>query len=356
MNMRSLLAFACGPVLLTACSAPSTVTPTISAPTTARRATSSWHLYIANGNNTVTVYDPGGTTPVETISQNISRPQKIRFGRTGSVYVLNCRLCSTTGGGSVTVYGAHNYPYLRTISDGVNYPTDIALDGAGNLYVANESSNTVTVYPPGGTKVARTITNGIARPRALAIDGSDRVYVANCLNACDESYTGTVTVYDGHTDKLLETISGLEIVGPMVIGPNGDLYAVIAGDSSEPSYVGVFPWGSLKPVLKLSSEIYGLSVAVDSIGNTYVAECGPECLYSIQDGDGFIQEYGPKGYPILRIHRGGDIAVALTVGLDGDLYAAYYLRGVLGFAPGSKKPSIKIKKGVIFPADIEAGP
>jgi hypothetical protein len=321
---------------------------------TAMNATSSWHLYVANLDNTVTVYDPGGTTPVETISQNISGPEKIRFGRTGSVYVLNCGLCSRTGGGSVTVYGAHNHPYLRTISDGLNYPTDIALDSTGNLYVANENADTVTVYPPGGTKVARTITDGISQPNSLAVDSSGRVYVSNF----SRTTRGSVTVYDGKTGGLLETIPDLGYVGPIIIGPRGDLYAIVDGNgSSAESYVGVFPWHHVKPTLKISTRgDLATSLAVDPAGATYVTQCNYLCFYSSMYGVGWIQQYGPKGYPIEMFKRKGDIPLALAFGGDGHLYAAYANNEVLGYSPPNKKPFIVITNGVSYPLAVASGP
>jgi sugar lactone lactonase YvrE len=315
-------------------------------------------LYVANwGNNTITVYDTGGTTAVETISKNLNYPSKIKFSKTGSLYVLNCFDCGYQDSGNVTVYGARTGSFLRTITDGLDGPSDIALDAAGNLYVANGIGNTVTVYPPGGTKATRTITRGIAQPRSLAIDSSDRIYVANCPDSCRDDSGGTVTVYDGHTGDLLETISDLEDVGPVLIGPGGDLYAVVYGGSdSEPSYVGVFPWGSLKPVRKMSSGLLGLALTVDVAGDTYVAECGFECLYSYEYNTGVVQEYGPKGYPIREITRKHDIAIALAIGADGNLYASYEGNEVLGYMPGSKKPSIVITSGISVPMDVSAGP
>jgi hypothetical protein len=356
MNNRLLLAIVCAVGCLTACNAATAVTPATVSHESRREA--SWHLYVANtGNNTITVYDPGATTPVETISKNLTNPSKIKFSKTGSLYALNCFDCGYQDTGNVTAYSAHSHSFLRTITDGLDGPADIAIDAAGNLYVANRLGNTVTVYPPGGTKATRTITHGIVQPHSLAIDSSDRIYVANCPDSCRDDSGGTVTVYDGHTGDLLETISGLEDVGPILIGPGGDLYAVVFGSSdSEPSYVGVFPWRSLKPVRKMNSELLGLALTVDATGDTYVAECGFECLYSYEYNTGVVQEYGPKGNPILEITRKHDIATALAMGADGNLYASYEGNEVLGYSPGSKKPDIVITSGVSVPMDIGIGP
>jgi hypothetical protein len=68
----------------------------------------------------------------------------------------------------VTVYAPGLTSVLRTISKGVKGPRALAFDGSGNLYIANFTNNTVTEYAPGGTYVVRTISKGISGPDALA--------------------------------------------------------------------------------------------------------------------------------------------------------------------------------------------
>jgi DNA-binding beta-propeller fold protein YncE len=356
MNIRSLVAIACVVCFLAGCNATSSVPPI--APATlssqASHRDGKWHLYVANRNSTISIYDPGGTAPVETISKNLNDPAKIKFSEAGSLYVLNCDGCGYYDNGSVTVYGAHSHTFLRSISDGLDGPADIALDSTDNLYVANRLGNSVTVYPPGGTKVVRTITAGIAEPQSLAIDSSDRIYVANCPNSCSGFSGGTVTVY-GRDGDLLETIPNLEGGGPITIGPNGDLYAEATGNSdTKPSFVGVFPWGSTRPIRKMLTDIT-VALAVDPTGDTYVTDCNFECGYDYSIG-GYVQEFGPKGYPIRMLVLPEDVPNGLALDPNGNLYVSFEYSPVAGYAPRKRKPFVLIKNGVNFSNDLAIGP
>jgi hypothetical protein len=68
-------------------------------------------------------------------------------------------------GNSVSVYAPGKTSPLRTISKGIAGARALAFDAAQNLYVANFSANTVTVYAPRGTAVIRTISQGVYKPR-----------------------------------------------------------------------------------------------------------------------------------------------------------------------------------------------
>jgi DNA-binding beta-propeller fold protein YncE len=84
------------------------------------------------------------------------------FDGSGNLYVANA------GDNDVTVYAPGSTSVLRTISQGVSVPDALGFDGSGNLYVVNYKRRTVTVYAPGKTSVLRTISQGLVNPRALA--------------------------------------------------------------------------------------------------------------------------------------------------------------------------------------------
>ncbi len=97
---------------------------------------SSGNLYVANtGNNTVTVYAPGQTTPSATYSQGISTPFDVAVGSDGTVYVAN-----ETGGasyeGSVTEYPSGSMTPSATIQLANEYAFAVALDSSNALYVS----------------------------------------------------------------------------------------------------------------------------------------------------------------------------------------------------------------------------
>jgi sugar lactone lactonase YvrE len=119
-----------------------------------------------------------------------------------NLYVANHNGSTGFLGGNVTVYAPGKTKVLRTISQGVSLPDALAFD-SGYLYVANDN-NTVTIYAPGKTTVRRKISQGLHGPDAFAFDGFDNLYVAN---GGSSSSRGNVTVYVPGSSKVLRTIS-----------------------------------------------------------------------------------------------------------------------------------------------------
>jgi sugar lactone lactonase YvrE len=324
-------------------------------------ATPAWHLFVANNAaNTITWYAPGGTAALGTISQNLDGPVRIRFGKQGALYALNCGSpsCGYETGGFVTVYAAKTYQYVRTVTQGVDGPAGIALDSQNNLYVTNALGNDVTKYAPGTNTVALTIHDGVADPTYVAIDSQNRVYVANCLTKSCGYGEASVTVYAGATGKLLETIGGLADIGALEIGPDGDLYVASNDWASHPTYVGIYPWGALKPTRKLDTQgLSSTAIAFGAGGNVYAAECPWECGY-YSENDGLVYVFGPKGNePIRTIKSGLVYPTAMAVADNGYLYVAdWYADKVFAYPPGGKEPSRVIESGVDSPFDVRIGP
>lgn len=124
-----------------------TITAGISAPA-GLAVDASGNLYVANsGNNTVTVYAPGQTTPSATYSSGISTPLGVAVGSDGTLYVAN-----ETGGasyaGSVTEYPSGSTTPSVTIELPGQYAISVALDSSNGLYVSwfDASSFDIAIY------------------------------------------------------------------------------------------------------------------------------------------------------------------------------------------------------------------
>ncbi len=148
---------------------------------------SSGDLYAANlgqhdeDAGSVTVYAKGISSPIRTITNGIAKPSALAFDSAGNLYVLNaCALnssdeCVQTP--AVTVYAPGGSSPIRTITNGVEGSGGLALDPSGNLYVANEGykyksppdPGSITVYAPGETSPIRTVKDSIQYPTALGI-------------------------------------------------------------------------------------------------------------------------------------------------------------------------------------------
>ena len=187
----------------------------------------SGNLYVANyETNSVTVYAPNSTKVLRTIENGVQGPDALAFDGSGDLYVANypCQFASCRNvPSSVTVYAPGSSKVLRTISQGVTSAFALAFDRSGNLYVANNANGNVTDYAPGSTKLLHTIEKGVAVPNALAFDRSDNLYVGNggCgPDSCNRSEAPTITVYAARSVKLLHTIKK-GVAGPaaLAFGP-----------------------------------------------------------------------------------------------------------------------------------------
>jgi hypothetical protein len=93
----------------------------------------------------------------------------LAFDSSGDLYVANF----ATVASNVTVYAPGSTKVLRTISQGVSDPSALTIGPSDYLYVANTDpaspASTVTEYAPGKTSPVRTIFLGVSDPWALAI-------------------------------------------------------------------------------------------------------------------------------------------------------------------------------------------
>ena len=178
---------------------------------------SSGKLFVVNGGS-VTMYaaskTPGRMRYVGRITAGIGLPRTLAFAPSGDLFVVNCRSCAHNQRrrrDSVSVYSPGSTTPLCTITDGLWYPQAIAIDSTGRLYVASvpltqrgRQPGWVSVYAPGGTKPLRKLTQGVDEPWALAIDPSDNLYVAN-IGARPAG--NSVTIYASGGTKPLRTIT-----------------------------------------------------------------------------------------------------------------------------------------------------
>lgn len=125
------------------------------------------NLYVANAQS-VTVYSAKTHALVRTITDGIVSPRSLAFDGNGNLYVAN-----TGGANTVTVYGPGGRSPIRAIKAGIHSPQKL-LYAYGNLYVANArgskgSKSTITVYRNGAGTPIRVISSAIREPMGLAL-------------------------------------------------------------------------------------------------------------------------------------------------------------------------------------------
>ncbi|MEY2573735.1 MAG: hypothetical protein QOJ87_1948 [Verrucomicrobiota bacterium] len=235
------------------------------------------NIYVADtGNQTIRKITPLGVVSILAGSTGVIgsadgtggaalfyNPYGIAADAAGNLYVadtFNSTVRRVTPGGVVTTLaglaGTTGSADGTSANARFNQPQGIAVDGAGNVYVADSVNQTIRQITPSG--VVTTLaglagtsgnTDGVGSaarflvPQSLAIDGANDLYVADSGNNTIRKVTlsGTVT-----------TVAG-------VAGTNG------SADGSGSAALFVYPQG----------------LAVDSLGNVFVADSGNDLVRKI---------------------------------------------------------------------------
>lgn len=119
----------------------------------------------------VAVYGPGGSEPVEKITEGIETPELVAVDSKGRLYVDNCpyTACNVSGrSGWISVYTSGSTQPARRVR--VEHAVALAIDPSDNLYVLNNyRRSTVLVYSPGAAKLLRKITDRVNHSAGLLI-------------------------------------------------------------------------------------------------------------------------------------------------------------------------------------------
>ena len=123
--------------------------------------------------STITIYSSKGVNGKEKgqITTGLDEPERLFVDKKGNVYATNI------GNDTITAYKPGMTSPFLTISTGVVSPTGLTVDAAGTVYCANVGNDTITVYPKGQTSPSLTIpTSGSAE--SLATDAKDNLYAS----------------------------------------------------------------------------------------------------------------------------------------------------------------------------------
>ena len=123
--------------------------------------------------STITIYSSKGVNGKEEgqITTGLNEPERLFVDKKGNIYATNI------GNDTITAYKPGTTSPFLTISTGVVSPTGLTVDAAGTVYCANVGNNTITVYPKGQTSPSLTIPTP-ASPESLATDAKDNLYAS----------------------------------------------------------------------------------------------------------------------------------------------------------------------------------
>jgi len=275
------------------------------------------NVYVADsGNHTIRKVTPGGVAATWAGSAGESghadgagsaarfdRPEGVAVDGAGHVYVAdsgNQTIRRVTPGGVVATLAGS--PGKHGSSDGLgtearfNNPRGVVVDGAGNVYVSDSLNHSIRKITPRGevtTLAGRAREPGSAdgprsvarfgHPTGVAVDSGGNVYVADTYN---------------HTIRK--------------ITPAGEV-ATLAGLGTS--------WGSADGAGRKARFFYPQGVAVDSMGNVYVADNSNHSIRKITPGGEvttlvrWVGNVGAAqgGFPTgVAVDRAGNIYVSET--------------------------------------------
>ena len=269
---------------------------------------STGNVYVTTGvsgsNGVVSKITPAGVVSV--LATGFYAPDGLAVDSSGNVYTANTSafrsIKKITPGGVVTTINTGSYTWSA--------PYAIVLDSSLNIYV---SDNTVIIkITPGGA--LSTFASGFGVIYGLAIDSSGNIYVAdgvtNLINKVTPAGVVTTIAGSGAASTLDGQGTAASINGPDYIAVDsiGNLYVsdrnLVIRKITSTGYVTTLPLSSLGLAVDSSSTLYGIAngvikitpvggsvtfitngtgssypalnvpfgVAVDSIGNIYIAD------------------------------------------------------------------------------------
>jgi hypothetical protein len=181
-------------------------------------------LYVANaGNNTITVYPYGKTSPSLTINSGLSSPYGLAVDGLGDVFASNL------GNNTITGYKPGQTSPFETINfSSEGQAVGVGSDANNNIWVACDSTNEVFEIPAGSSTPQNAGLTNLNGPIGISFGQNDQIFVSNFASANVEIYNygsknPSVTITSGitaptlngltHSDSFFQSNQGSNVVG-----------------------------------------------------------------------------------------------------------------------------------------------
>jgi serine/threonine-protein kinase len=216
----------------------------------------------------------------------LDHPDGVAVDGAGNVYVTDQRNRRV-----LKLQSGSREPTVLPFGD-LNFPSGVSVDGAGNVYVvdmAEEVFNRVVKLAAGSaTPIVLPLTRIFSGDRSVAVDAEGSVYaVVDPVghDLYERNYLRVAKLDAGSTAPILLPFSDLESPTSVAVDSVGDLYIADAGGFEMNRGVFKLPHGSSTATLLPFSGLYVLSrVAVDAAGSVYVTDHGNHRVVKLSAG------------------------------------------------------------------------
>jgi gliding motility-associated-like protein len=205
------------------------------------------------------------------------------------VYLPNTVITPLAPTGSGVAMPAYNTTPV-TINTGLSSPYGVATDAAGNLYVSDLATKIVKEFPARGGTAVIIGSGEFSNPKGITVDATGNVYAAG-------DYNGHVTEILKSNGSAVNSGTGFNEFSDVAVDAVGNIYVADFGNNNPVKEI-LKSNGNTVPIGTGFSN-YVIAVATDAAGNVYVADTHnaiKEILASngttIELGSGFINPQG----------------------------------------------------------------
>ncbi|MFC1765375.1 6-bladed beta-propeller [Planctomycetota bacterium] len=183
----------------------------------------------------------------------------------------------------------------------------LCVDQAGNLYIVDNVGTLLRLDAAGNLTNKWTVVgteNMTRNDRPITVDGTGSVYTSTYAGQMIYKYSSEGTSLAEFRIEPPEYRNGFTELGGVTVDGSGRIYAVDSVDLN-------WEWG-LPAIQKLDTNgqyiatwdllkaaagkiRYPVSVAVDSIGSTYVTDKGNHCVHKLDAQGKYVKSWGSKG-------------------------------------------------------------
>jgi sugar lactone lactonase YvrE len=306
-------------------------------------------------------------------SAKLDNPRKIALDSSGNLYIAdtvnNVIRKVTASTGIITTIAGNGTPGnsgdngLATKA-ALNSPNGVAVDSSGNIYIADTGNNVIREVSASSGVIERVAGNGTSgysgdegyatnatlnSPNGVALDPSGDIYIADTNNDVIRKVTASSDIittvagsgsagYSG--DKGAATSAKLTIPDSVAVDSSGNIYiadtgnnvirevAASSGDITTIAGNGTSGYSGDNGAATSAKLSIPNGVAVDSSGNTYVADTGNNVIREIVASSGEIKTVAGTGTSGYSGDNGKSTSAKLNspygVALDssGDIYIA----------------------------------